>query len=322
MAKNKSKKLKAIPLAPPPMKSRKRARVVTTLFHKYTRERDEALHAGDSDKVKELEQKIDDMGGRQEYQRASQLNTSIFSTSKWVMSVLHKLNLLPRGISLHGQQPTTNPPIKNESTSNDNGVNFRPIKLLEVGAINTQLLDAADNPKLNLEVKAIDLQSSHEERIEEKDFFLLPLLDGSDVHKRYDVIVCSMVINCVTTPEDRGKMLFLLKRHLRPGGICFLTLPLLCLMQSQYMSKGYFNRLLTEAAGFQLLANKETPKIAFYVLSRSLTDHVDNSFEDCLQTINNQWKHVPTLNRGKKYRNKFAVVFATKQTNPKSDNGA
>ena len=107
------------PLAPPPqsstLRSRKRARVATTLFHKYTQQRDAAVarareggcKIGDDDnilrkqvrvgnraqqqeprktvlldEVKKWDGKISEMGGREEYQKASQLNTHLFSTSK------------------------------------------------------------------------------------------------------------------------------------------------------------------------------------------------------------------------------------------------
>jgi len=77
-------------LAPPPtvIKSRKKARVVTTLFHKYSQQRDEAVERGDTKAATELDRKIESMGGRKEYQRASQLNTSLHSTSRWVLSFL------------------------------------------------------------------------------------------------------------------------------------------------------------------------------------------------------------------------------------------
>jgi 25S rRNA (adenine2142-N1)-methyltransferase len=302
-SKRKKNNGKPIPLAPPPMKSRKRARIVTTLFHKHTRERDEALQAGNKEEVARQEQKIEDMGGREEYQRASQLNTSIFSTSKWVLSVLHKQEWLPQGISVDNTNDS------DEKIDDKKTPERRSIRLLEVGAINTQLLDAADNPKCALNVRAIDIQSSQEERIEEQDFLDLELLDSVDVQKRYDAVVCSMVINCVTTPEDRGKMLFLLKQHLRPGGLCFLTLPLLCLTQSPFMTKELFTKTLRQAVGFDVLETKETPKIAFYVLQRPEADEEDVSYDEALRSIDQRWKRTPFVKRGKKFRNKFCVVF-------------
>ena len=46
---------------------------------------------------------------------------------------------------------------------------------------------------------------------------------------RYAHLVMSMVINCIPTPEDRGRALLLVRRLLEPGGLFFLTLPVSCL---------------------------------------------------------------------------------------------
>ena len=88
--KKKAKRSKApIPLAPPQvMKSRRLARITTTLFHKHTRERDLALKKGDREAAERAEDAIEAIGGREAYQKASQLNTSHHSTSKWAMGVL------------------------------------------------------------------------------------------------------------------------------------------------------------------------------------------------------------------------------------------
>ena len=59
------------------------------------------------------------------------------------------------------------------------------LKCLEVGAVNTQLLDAR-----GLETRAVDLRSSHA-RIERADFFDLAPAAA------YDVVVCALVLNCV-----------------------------------------------------------------------------------------------------------------------------
>ena len=199
----------------------------------------------------------------------------------------------------------------------------RDVRLLEIGAINTQLLDAAartrvervtateDNNKLvdnehhnstnqvdrvhRLQVKAIDLRSSHP-RIEQMDFFQLPLSE-----QPYDVLVNSMVINCVTTPEQRGRMLTLLYTHLRPGGICFLTLPKLCLIQSKFMTRSHFEQILTKGVGFELDSTKDSPKIAFFVLKRPESKRV--------RVWDEKFARTTIINKGNKFRNKFAVTL-------------
>ncbi|CAB9521019.1 nucleolus protein [Seminavis robusta] len=297
-------KRKTVPLAPPPhastMKSRKRARQVTTLFHKYTRERDLALQKGDP--TKEWDEKLEDIGGREEYQKASQLSTTFHSTSKWVLGYLQRNGWL-YGIRM--DEGDDNPQTKKKRKRR------RDTKLLEIGAINTELLDAAERTmddkttkKYRLNVRAIDLHSMHPGRIEEADFLKLPL--NTHTGKSCDVIVCSMVLNCVTTPEDRGEMLTRIHHLLRPGGILFLTIPRLCLSQSPYVTREQFLSLLGESGvGLVVKETKESPKVAFFLCKRPDTTaepRDPSSFDE-------QWTQLRKVQRGKKYRNQFAVVL-------------
>lgn len=303
------------PLAPPPMRSRRKARKVTTLFHKLIQSRDEAIKRNHSERVKEVDVQIREMGGFEEYQRASQLNTGLHSTSRWVLKVLsdrglfHKVNIKDDSInnssstvsaiidptqSFHGQDC-------DDFMNTSNNCETRQLKqkpclrLLEIGAINSQLLHAAQKYR-TIHVRAIDLHSNHPD-IEEVDFLTMPIEPCG-----YDVIVCSMVLNYVSTPKERGKMLRLIYQQLRPKGLCFLTLPKLCLDQSQYISKDLFDELLTQNIGFVIEASKDSPKIYFWVLQRPLADEylrIDKSSR--LHTKN--WTR-----KGQKYRNKFQII--------------
>jgi len=375
-----AKKRKPQPLAIPPqssaLRSRKRARQVTTLFHKYTQERDAAVakakaagcsnciddddtikdsnHKEDSTlsphqiqllaEIKKWDDKLSEIGGREEYQRASQMNTSLFSTSKWVLGILGRIGWLD-GLPLSsGTDNTTRSKSKKKEK-----IQRRNIRLLEVGAINTQLLDASERTRIrtnhtssdtrqqdgnnemkkesgdsayqtervyHLDVKAIDIRST-DARIEQLDFFDLPLpncnnLDSATFsttsnqqQQAYDVIVNSMVINCVTTPAKRGSMLHLCYKQLRPGGMCFITLPKLCLIQSKFMTKSYFEEIL-KAVGFEIMEDmgRESPKISFFVLKRPKLED-----EDMNKRWNDKFTKTTTINRGKKFRNTFAVTL-------------
>jgi 25S rRNA (adenine2142-N1)-methyltransferase len=336
------KRTKPQPLAPPPhtsLRSRKRARQVTTLFHKYSQKRDEAIaraRAGNprsSDQnalladVKKWDGKLAEIGGREEYQRASQLNTSLFSTSKWVLGVLGRWGWLD-GL-----------PIKDGKDSQDDNnsqakqckknARRRDVRLLEIGAINTQLLDAAARTRVQkvkqngsseqiehtqtlqtsriervhrLNVNAIDIRST-DSRIQQIDFFDYPLPDAIQNALPYDVLVNSMVINCVTTPEQRGRMLQLCYHQLRPGGVLFLTLPKLCINQSKFITCKHFEDILMNGVGFEILDEvaKESPKLAFYVLRRP-EDTVGCKWND-------KFERMPVLNSGKKFRNSFGVTL-------------
>ena len=209
------------PLVPPPNKtmSRKRARVVTTQFHKLERQRAAAEHAA-PEQLAAVHAALTAMGGRQEYQRASQVSTAFHSTSKWVLGYLLR-NGWYYGIRVEEQEEVKEETKKNAIDDNDvknskrKKKERRPTRILEIGAINTELLDAAAKPKqqsdnyknknrLNLDVRALDLHCM-DRRIEKADFLQIPV-SHADENQRYDVIVCSMVLNCVPTASARGEM--------------------------------------------------------------------------------------------------------------------
>lgn len=340
-----AKKRKPQPLAPPPqssaLRSRKRARQVTTLFHKYSQKKDEAIaraKAGGCDiddnsneikptstsqhdlleEVRKWDRMLAEIGGREEYQRASQMNTNLFSTSKWVLGVLGKWGWLD-GLP---DEYITNAPKKLQPKKRKAHPK-RDIRLLEIGAINTQLLDAAARTRFQkstqhevssskqrvhrLDVHAIDIRST-DDRIQEIDFFDLPLPhvtsnEGAQQRPAYDVLVNSMVINCVTAPEQRGKMLRLCYQQLRPGGVLFLTLPKLCLKQSRYMTCKYFEDILTDGVGFEIMdeSTKDSPKLAFFVLKRPEIEK---------KTWRADFGCMRVLNDGKKFRNNFACILS------------
>ncbi|VEU39383.1 unnamed protein product [Pseudo-nitzschia multistriata] len=330
------KRGRPIPLAAPgllrPMTSRKRARRVTTMFHKLTKERDQALKEGDADKARSCERSLEEMGGRPEYQRASQLSTSFHSTSRWVLGHLANNGWL-YGIkkqALDESGGSTRRERRKQSARR------RTTRILEVGAINTELLDAAGIPAAaatarpsprkaadasgatprstgaaakNIHVRAIDIHSM-EERIEEADFLELPLVHP-DREERYDVIVCSMVLNCVTTAVDRGKMLALLYHQLRPGGLCFFTVPKFCLTKSAFLTHGLFKKMLGEkGVGFRVVSTRESPRVAFFVLERP-PEEKDGGGEESrpARQLDPVFTREIIRNKGKKFPNQFSVVL-------------
>jgi len=137
--------------------------------------------------------------------------------------------------------------------------NARPPALLEVGAVNTQLLDAR-----GLAVRAIDVRSSMQ-RIERVDFFdLRP--QGS-----YDVVVCALVLNCLPDAAARGRMVAGLVAHLRPGGLCFLVVPRSCLERSAATTPARFDAVLRRA-GLVELERRATPRLLHLCLAAGGAD--------------------------------------------------
>ncbi|KAG5176511.1 putative methyltransferase-domain-containing protein [Tribonema minus] len=225
---------KPIPVLPPPLKSRKRARQITTAFHKLTKQQaqvksDDGLSEREKQqRLTQLQRELDGIGGREAYQSASLLSVQYHNTSKWVTQQLEHM----------GMRPAKGAP---------------PLNLLEVGAINDRLLSVPW-----LRVRAIDLRAAHP-RVERADFFDLAPRGA------FDAAALAMVLNCVPEPARRGAMLARLRRHLRPGGALLLALPLLCLTNSRCMSAPRFAAILAHA-GFDVVAERRSPRVAFYVL--------------------------------------------------------
>ena len=259
------KKRKDAPLVPPPIASRRVARRVTSEFHRLAQD---AARAPTAAARAAAERVLEARRGR--YQEASALSTALHSTSRWVLRVLRRRGVLGAA------------------------ANARPPALLEVGAVNTQLLEAR-----GLAVRAIDVRSSMQ-RIERVDFFDLrpqgsylrgnqPVsyvttrprgqrrVDGvgrlnSDFHTgSYDVVVCALVLNCLPDAAARGRMVAGLVAHLRPGGLCFLVVPRSCLERSAATTPARFDAVLRRA-GLVELERRATPRLLHLCLAAGGAD--------------------------------------------------
>jgi 25S rRNA (adenine2142-N1)-methyltransferase len=264
--KKRKKKRKAATLAPPPIKSRKVARVVTSKFHEITHELERLensptkLKHVEKLRVQELKQELDNLGGRQRYQDASKISTRHNRTVKYVCSVLTSLQLRPRKKEkklkvLEIVSSFSAPQTLFDHSSNTRFFIFYKLK----GAINTHLLDVTF-----MDTTAIDLNSCNH-RIQQIDF--LDLKPSS----AYDVVVSSMVINCVPTKEQRLKMLMNIFKHLKVNGHLFIILPLLCIRKSAFQNCNKFVLLLNDI-GFKLKHSKTSPKLAFFCFEKKIVE--------------------------------------------------
>ncbi|CAH0376442.1 unnamed protein product [Pelagomonas calceolata] len=234
------KKRKDAPLVPPPIASRRVARRVTSEFHRLAQD---AARAPTAAARAAAERVLEARRGR--YQEASALSTALHSTSRWVLRVLRRRGVLGAA------------------------ANARPPALLEVGAVNTQLLEAR-----GLAVRAIDVRSSMQ-RIERVDFFDLrpqgSYLRGNQPVSSYDVVVCALVLNCLPDAAARGRMVAGLVAHLRPGGLCFLVVPRSCLERSAATTPARFDAVLRRA-GLVELERRATPRLLHLCLAAGGAD--------------------------------------------------
>jgi hypothetical protein len=159
---------------------------------------------------------------RTKYQQASALLTNVHkTTSKFVFRTITKLNLCPKR-----HEPK--------------------LKTLEVGAVNTQLVDSSF-----LSVNAIDLKSRHP-LIKEQDFFKLK------PEGQYDLVVLAMVLNCVPSAKFRGIMLQNCRLHLKQDGLLFLILPSRCFPDNK---REEFEREIMLPLGFEVVLKESSPKV-------------------------------------------------------------
>eukprot|EP00605_Chrysophyceae_sp_TOSAG23-4_P001186 GSChrysophyteH1.ASY1.ANO1.1295.1 assembled CDS len=262
-----------VPIGGPSLKSRKKAREVTSQYHSIRNEieilrvkhngdihkSDSSVEVGENSslkseskkyihetdrasKIEALEQQLVKLGGTNSYQQASIISTQHFKTSRWVLGTIEQL--LGRTRTL--------------------------LSVLEVGAINTQLQKAPW-----LDVRSIDVHSQHP-LIEELDFFHLK------VECNFDVCVSSMVVNCVPQPSRRGEMLLRMRCVLaRDDSVLLLVLPARCVdsphltlvkqgIKKTKCCKGRYDFLeLLRGLGFiDPNITKCTPRLVFYSMRR------------------------------------------------------
>jgi 25S rRNA (adenine2142-N1)-methyltransferase len=188
-------------------------------------------------KEEEEENKTDSRINRDLYQKASQAALQRTShVRKFVYSTLTTLNKRPK---------------KGDERKVLNG--------LEVGAVTTEF--CCQSPSW-IQFRSIDLNSQHP-KIEKRDFFSLKVREDE-----FDVILNSMVLNCVAEPEDRGEMLLRMAKMLRKEtGVLFITIPRRCVENNPFCSTDIFNETL-RACGLSIVLTKMSPKIAFWVCEK------------------------------------------------------
>ena len=130
---------------------------------------------------------------------------------------------------------------------------------VEVGAVTTEF--CCQSPSW-IRFRSIDLNSQHP-KIEKRDFFALKVCEDE-----FDVVLNSMVLNCVAEPEDRGEMLLRMAKMLRKQtGVLFITIPRRCVENNPFCSVDIFNECL-RACGLSVVLTKFSPKIAFWVCEK------------------------------------------------------
>ncbi|WVW79047.1 hypothetical protein I302_101010 [Kwoniella bestiolae CBS 10118] len=140
------------------------------------------------------------------------------------------------------------------------------LRMLEIGAL---MPDNYASCSKWIDNHPIDLHSQHPD-ILEQDFLQRPL--PAREQDAFDVVSCSLVLNFVSSPADRGKMLSLIHKQLKdlPNSFLFLVLPLPCLANSRYLSLSTFQDLM-RIIGFTLEREQWKPggKVGYWLWRKS-----------------------------------------------------
>ncbi|KAF8589949.1 nucleolus protein [Ramaria rubella] len=134
-------------------------------------------------------------------------------------------------------------------------------RLLEVGALKHDNYAHATW----IDCIPIDLRPRHP-LIKEQNFLKM----NEQTHiMQWDAISLSLVLNFVPNPHDRGKMLMLAYKFLRPGGYLFLALPLPCVANSRYLDFDHFKHIMT-TLGFAALKERWKPggRMAYWLYQK------------------------------------------------------
>lgn len=151
-----------------------------------------------------------------------------------------------------------------------------PLTALEIGSLNCN--NCISTCKIFKSVTRIDLNNSNDSRgIIRQDFMQRPL-PSSDTD-RFDLISCSLVLNFVPTPIERGQMLRRFQQFLKRRSLLFLVLPLPCITNSRYIDHLHLARML-EHLGYVQLRRHESSKLyyALYALQNQSVNNTPASF--------------------------------------------
>lgn len=145
----------------------------------------------------------------------------------------------------------------------------KKLRMLEVGSLRT---DNACSRSGLLDVERIDLHSQHP-NIKEQDFLDRPIPSAADLDQDgFDIVSLSLVVNFVSNPTERGKMLKRVGAFLRPSQqgqvtnfpALFLVLPVACVTNSRYLDEERLEAIM-ESLGYRKVKWKTSAKLAYYL---------------------------------------------------------
>ena len=216
-----------------------------------------ARRANNEEAIQRLEGQITELGGLEEYQRASMQGQAASrggDSSKILVEWITEL------LKIHDLDTDTS--------------SKRQFKLLEVGALRVDNVCARCGL---FELERIDLHSQHPS-IKEQDFLERPVpAPNCAAVKGFDVVSLSLVLNFVDDAAQRGEMLRRAGLFLRdcsanlgqerlPFPCLFSVLPDPCLSNSRYLDLPRFEAIM-QSLGFSVLRSKSSAKLIYHLFT-------------------------------------------------------
>lgn len=217
----------------------------------------------------QIDAQIEKNGGLQTYQMAStqgQSNTRGSDSSKKLVEWLKD------GYQLH---------------------DYPDLTALEIGCLRPD--NFISNSKIFQSVTKIDLNSQHH-LILQQDFMQRPL--PKCTNEKFNLISCSLVLNFVSDPRERGEMLLRITKFLKSHeiSILFLVLPLPCITNSRYLNNLKLLDIML-ILGFTQRYHHESNKLAYWLFDWNQNDMKMN-----------RWVKKTELAKGSN-RNNFAIIL-------------
>lgn len=146
--------------------------------------------------------------------------------------------------------------------------NLSNINALEIGCLSSNNLISTSG--IFTEIVRIDL-NSQSPAILQQNFMERPL--PKNENEKFNVISCSLVINFVPSPKERGDMLIRITKFLKkptPGSVSavFIVLPLPCVSNSRYFDNNLFQKMMKNL-GFEQTFYYEAKKVAYWLFDWS-----------------------------------------------------
>jgi len=248
---------------------------------------DKSLEESDRmQRLNALKQQIEQRGGIQKYQEASifganSMTSNAFNSAHYVLTYLKKHK--------HFVNPS------------------KPIKLLDVGAIDNQYIDSPHYSSSTLDLTLIDINPQHPDvqRIDFFDYSHQHILKNSHKH---DVIVLSLVINYIGSAKERGHMLSycIQDEMLTEHGLVFIILPNACIQNARYMKYSRMKSLI-ESIGFRQVSIEYSRRLVFWVFVKEEKSSRVPKYNRISKEFQYQREYARKLCRGGAKRNNFSI---------------